>query len=417
MQSKHMQHAGVQTQSSIIWAAPQAQLEPDLQKLNFAGSAQQAEQHVSAAKAAATSGQQADVSEQATLGFIFNAASTVFVMIMGVCARLAGEHGIPVMEIVLARSSTVLVFALATILYRRQDPRGNRRWLLLGRGLVGFCGISLWYSALLLLPLSDVVVFGFLTPLLVALLSPLLIKELPSKMVLAMTPVCIAGVVMVTQPPLLFGGTQRLNSLGVGVAVLQAFVSCLVKLSVRELRTTDSSNVIIFWLGGVSTIGSLLACIVVPGQWVLPRTFPQIAFLAGTGLSAYIFQCCMTMGLRRVRAAPAAAIAYLSVVWGILAGIFIFREVPTLLSIAGAVIICLGTLAVVVSETSESSRHQTSGFEKVATHDDEENTTGKTVELAAGLPADAKQLARAGLGASEQIGVAWPVQITAGGGR
>ncbi len=41
-------------------------------------------------------------------------------------------------------------------------------------------GITLWYSALLLLPLSDVVVFGFLTPLIVALLSPLLVKEHPS---------------------------------------------------------------------------------------------------------------------------------------------------------------------------------------------------------------------------------------------
>jgi drug/metabolite transporter (DMT)-like permease len=41
-------------------------------------------------------------------------------------------------------------------------------------------GICLYYTALLLLPLADVVVFGFLTPLIVALLSPLLVKEHPS---------------------------------------------------------------------------------------------------------------------------------------------------------------------------------------------------------------------------------------------
>ena len=43
---------------------------------------------------------------------------------------LQGQHGIPVMEIVLARSSMVLIVALATICVRRQDPRGNRRLLL-----------------------------------------------------------------------------------------------------------------------------------------------------------------------------------------------------------------------------------------------------------------------------------------------
>jgi drug/metabolite transporter (DMT)-like permease len=37
--------------------------------------------------------------------------------------------------------------------------------------------ISLWYSALALLPLTDVVVLGFLTPLFVALGSFLVLKE------------------------------------------------------------------------------------------------------------------------------------------------------------------------------------------------------------------------------------------------
>ena len=53
---------------------------------------------------------------------------------------LAGQHGLPVMEIVLARSSVMLVCSLVTVTIRQQDPRGNARWLLLGRSLVGFSG-------------------------------------------------------------------------------------------------------------------------------------------------------------------------------------------------------------------------------------------------------------------------------------
>ena len=56
-----------------------------------------------------------------------------------------------------------------------------------------------------------------------------------------------------------------------------------MQLSVRELRTTESSNVIIFYLGWISTTGGAAACVFVPGQWVTPRTLPQIGLLIGTG--------------------------------------------------------------------------------------------------------------------------------------
>lgn len=58
----------------------------------------------------------------------------------------------------------------------------------------------------------------------------------------------------------------------------------------------------------------------------------------------------MTMGLRRMQAAPSAAVSYLSVVWGALAGTFIFNEYLTAFEVAGAIVICFGTMAVVASE-------------------------------------------------------------------
>jgi hypothetical protein len=64
----------------------------------------------------------------------------------------------------------------------------------------------------------------------------------------------------------------------------------------------------------------------------------------------------MTMGLRRMQAAPSAAISYLSVVWGALAGFFVFHEVLTVMEGVGAAIICLGTMAVVVSEGWQQRR-------------------------------------------------------------
>ena len=59
-----------------------------------------------------------------------------------------------------------------------------------------------------------------------------------------------------------------------------------------------------------------------------------------TGLAGYGTQICMTYALKYAKAAPAIAMSYLSVVWGLLGGYFFFQEVPNTLSICGAVLIC-----------------------------------------------------------------------------
>ena len=43
------------------------------------------------------------------------------------------------------------------------------------------------------------------------------------------------------------------------------------------------------------------------------------------GIAGYGSQVTMTMALRRVKAAPATAMSYLSVVWGIIAVLFVFQ--------------------------------------------------------------------------------------------
>lgn len=53
--------------------------------------------------------------------------------------------------------------------------------MLVVRGLYSFTSISLLYTSVQLMPLSDAVVLQFLSPLMVAVAAPLLLKELPSR--------------------------------------------------------------------------------------------------------------------------------------------------------------------------------------------------------------------------------------------
>ncbi len=59
--------------------------------------------------------------------------------------------------------------------------------------------------------------------------------------------------------------------------------SALVKLLVRELRTTERTNVIVLYLGGVSTLGAATACAALPGGFVVTTKGPQLGYLLGAG--------------------------------------------------------------------------------------------------------------------------------------
>jgi hypothetical protein len=57
----------------------------------------------------------------------------------------AEEYGLPVMEVVLARSLALFVIPAVTAFSQDQDLRGNRIWLLIFRGVCGTlvgCGNS-----------------------------------------------------------------------------------------------------------------------------------------------------------------------------------------------------------------------------------------------------------------------------------
>jgi hypothetical protein len=73
----------------------------------------------------------------------------------------------------------------------------------------------------------------------------------------------------------------------------------------------------------VKTVSTMLLPSVIPCRG--RRRAPDVCARRAAGVAGYGSQVTMTMALRRVKAAPATAMSYLSVVWGILAGLAIFR--------------------------------------------------------------------------------------------
>ena len=232
-----------------------------------------------------------------------------------------------------------------------------RRGLLLVRGVVGFFGVSCYYWAVQLLPMTDVAALSFLAPVLVAAAAPLVLGERAGRGVLLALPLCVAGVVLVAQPTMLFGqGAQALSMLGVAVGIAQASnrlgraltsaAVCLgaagaslvarplgypckmppatrtgplpltqaagsagAKLCVRSLRTEAVSSVV-FSMALVSTLGSGALCALLPRHFVVPPTAGVWALLLAAGLLACGVQFLATLSLKLSKATPAVAMSY-----------------------------------------------------------------------------------------------------------
>lgn len=298
------------------------------------------------------------------LGLALYALSTVCGTGMSLCAKLAGRGGVGVFEVVLFRSLTLLAFTIPELLWRRlnpfEDPR--RRWAYILRGALGFLSTSSLYLAVNLLRMADAAVLAFLSPVWVALLSPIVLKETPSRAVFLAIPCCMVGVIFTSRPSFIFGGASGMPLIGIIVGIMQAFFNAAARMSVRAIHSLGGKEYmasIIFSMGLVSATLAAIPMAILPEINVyMPRDVTTWLAVAGNGLLGYGNQVTLTAALQRATAAPAVAMGYLSVVWGLIADVLIFHDYPTILSLVGALIVCASSFFVAWGEKRKRDKEK-----------------------------------------------------------
>ena len=100
------------------------------------------------------------------------------------------------------------------------------------RGTLGYGSITCYFIACQMLPLADATTFTFLAPLIAALLSPLVLHESPGVATAFVIPICLSGVLLITQPSFLFGSSaaRTLSGTGIFFGLLQPFFSASAKV-------------------------------------------------------------------------------------------------------------------------------------------------------------------------------------------
>lgn len=214
------------------------------------------------------------------------------------------------------------------------------RFRLLLRSVVIVVAWAFYYTAARYLQLAELVTIYFSSPLLVAALAPLILKEhVPWSRWVS---VCIgfAGVIIACRPTHLHQPVPIL--LALTAAALWAYTSILI----RQVVATASTPVVMF----VSNLTILVVCgALMPWLWQTP-SWSQLTLMLLVGCFGMGGQFMSTEAIRLAPATVVAPISFSSLVWAFLLGLAIWGDVPDSAVFIGAGLILLSGLVVTGAE-------------------------------------------------------------------
>lgn len=288
---------------------------------------------------------------QSSRGILFKLAAVVLFIIMSTLIKATSDH-IPPGEAVFFRSFFAIPVILAWLAARRTLGTGLQvasRMSHFWRGFMGTAAMGAGFAALGLLPLPEVTALGYAAPLLTVVFAAMFLNERVGVFRIGAVLLGMVGVLIVLAPRLsTFGGPAAgtNEALGAVLALTGALCAALAQIYIRKMVATEQTSAIVFWFSATS---ALLALFTIPFGWVVP-TATEGALLVLTGLLGGTAQIFLTSAYRHADASVVAPFDYASMLFALLIGYFVFAEVPTLPMLAGAALIILAGVVIILRE-------------------------------------------------------------------
>jgi len=253
------------------------------------------------------------------------------------------------LEIVAVRS---LIALPATLLfYRYEGSRGlpvtRQHKLEYLRGVFLFLSYTTYMMGLAALPLAEIEAIRFSGPLMITLLSVFLLGEKVGPRRWLALIVGFIGVLLIVRPG---SASFNLGSLFILISVL--FYALTIILT-RKLQTSDSSATMAYYSSLVYLVAALVLAPLPAVIGDVPNAHPSIAFLIRSWSMPGFIDLAIMVGLgliwagwmyfmsRAYSMAPASVIApfeYVSLPINIMWGFLIWREIPTVMTLVGALL-------------------------------------------------------------------------------
>ena len=260
----------------------------------------------------------------------------IALMLAGVCmfsfGDVLGKYIVAtysVGQLMLLRACAALAL-LAPAIWRRRGEfqRLERPWLQLVRVVLSTLEIAAFFLATVYLPLADVVTYYLASPIFVAALSAILLREQVGWRRWCAILIGFAGVVIALKP------SAQTVTWPAMIALAGSFAFSGLLLITRSLRATPD-----IVLASVQFLGALVfGGLVAPFGWITPG-WRHLGFFLAAGAISVGALFCVNRSLKLAPASTLAPYQYSMILWAVMFGYVVFGDVPRPATLIGVAII------------------------------------------------------------------------------
>ena len=204
------------------------------------------------------------------------------------------------------------------------------------RCLAGLIAIIAIFIALRKLPLATVVSISFAAPIFTTIFSIFLLSEKVGIYRWLAVLVGFIGILIITEP-----GISNLN-----IYYIFPIIFCLglsyVAITLRQLSTTEPVWLISLFFSIAITFLSFLT---LPFGWVMP-SFNHFLILSLVGIFGGVSNLWLSQSYKYSEVSLVTPLKYLTLVFAIIFGYFIWDEIPTIKTLIGALLVIVSTLII-----------------------------------------------------------------------
>ena len=223
-------------------------------------------------------------------------------------------------QVVWARYFFMIIITLPLIyfFFKEHLKWPKNIYLQLARSIFLFLSTILFFYAISVISLAKSLALAFISPIMVTLLSPLLLKEKVGIHRWLAVAIGFVGAIIIIQPGFLKINLATLAGLGTGIAY--AFYI----ISTRKLSFVDSPLLTLIFTGSV---GAIIITIIVPWFWTMPN-FNQLMLMIGLSAVGTLGHFFLILSLNYAEASKLAPLAYFEIVNNVIIGYYFFGDFP-----------------------------------------------------------------------------------------
>ncbi|MEP5612382.1 MAG: EamA family transporter [Cyclobacteriaceae bacterium] len=248
---------------------------------------------------------------------------------------------IPAIEIILFRAIISLCISFYFLKRQKVNVWGNNKPILIARGVSGAIALILYFGLLQQIPLATASTLNYLAPIFTAVIGIFLVGEKVRSIQWIFFGLSFIGILVIQ------GFDARISTVHLITGISASVFMGLAYNFIRKLKTDEHPLVIIFYFPlVVLPIAAIWSSFV----WVRPAGWDWF-YLILVGLSTQVAQFFMTKAYQKEELSKISILSYISIIYSLLFGYFLFDETFNLATYVGMGLVLLGVVLNVAWKT------------------------------------------------------------------